>query len=266
MKNYASKITAVIVMTVFSLLFVFIFGELSDIITAVPVIKNIDYSYPSSEAPDPDGALTNPTPPKLIDVPYIYQDEHYPNGCESVSAVMALKYLGINITVDEFIDLYLDKAEAPTVGGIGEDPRQYYLGDPRSDYGWGCYSPVIATALHKILNSQEYTVSNSYGEPLSQLCRRYIDAGIPVIVWVTIDMQNAEGEEYIAKWTTINGREIAYNKKLHCVLLIGYDKDYYYFNDPKYIGKDTKYVAYSKDKAETAYSLLGMQSIAIYEK
>lgn len=175
MKNYASKITAVIVMTVFSLLFVFIFGELSDIITAVPVIKNIDYSYPSSEAPDPDGALTNPTPPKLIDVPYIYQDEHYPNGCESVSAVMALKYLGINITVDEFIDLYLDKAEAPTVGGIGEDPRQYYLGDPRSDYGWGCYSPVIATALHKILNSQEYTVSNSYGEPLSQLCRRYID-------------------------------------------------------------------------------------------
>lgn len=36
-----------------------------------------------------------------IEVPYIDQSVKYPTGCESVSAVMLLKYLGYEITVDE---------------------------------------------------------------------------------------------------------------------------------------------------------------------
>ena len=38
-----------------------------------------------------------------IEVPYIDQSVKYPTGCESVSAVMLLKYLGYEMTVDEFI-------------------------------------------------------------------------------------------------------------------------------------------------------------------
>ena len=39
-----------------------------------------------------------------IDVPYIDQSKLYPTGCESVSTVMLLRFLGIDITVDEFIE------------------------------------------------------------------------------------------------------------------------------------------------------------------
>ena len=39
---------------------------------------------------------------RKIQVPYIDQSIKYPTGCESVSAVMLLKYLGYEITVDEF--------------------------------------------------------------------------------------------------------------------------------------------------------------------
>lgn len=35
-----------------------------------------------------------------IDVPYIDQSKLYPTGCESVSTVMLLRFLGIDITVD----------------------------------------------------------------------------------------------------------------------------------------------------------------------
>ena len=41
-----------------------------------------------------------------IDVPYIDQSKLYPTGCESVSTVMLLRFLGIDITVDEFIEKF----------------------------------------------------------------------------------------------------------------------------------------------------------------
>ena len=45
---------------------------------------------------------------RKIQVPYIDQSIKYPTGCESVSAVMLLKYLGYEITVDEFIQNCLE--------------------------------------------------------------------------------------------------------------------------------------------------------------
>ena len=42
----------------------------------------------------------------VIDVPYLDQSVRYPTGCESVSAVMLLRYLGYEMSVDEFIEQY----------------------------------------------------------------------------------------------------------------------------------------------------------------
>ena len=46
---------------------------------------------------------------KVIQAPYIDQTKQYPTGCESVSAVMLLQYLGIPVLVDDFIEKYLKK-------------------------------------------------------------------------------------------------------------------------------------------------------------
>ena len=45
---------------------------------------------------------------KIIQVPYIDQSVKYPTGCESVSTVMLLQYLGYDISVDKFIADYLE--------------------------------------------------------------------------------------------------------------------------------------------------------------
>lgn len=204
---------------------------------------------------------------KIIDAPYIYQNLEYPNGCESVSAVMALRYFGIDMTVDDFIENYLDMGDAPVVGGIGPDPTLVYCGDPRRKDGWGCHSSVIVNALDKFIDYEKFTVSSYRGRTLDELCRRYIDRDVPVIIWATVGMVDSSAEQYWADWTTPQGKAVTYNKKLHCLLLVGYDENNYYFNDSMNLSSHgTRYIGYSKATAEKAYNILGRQSIVISPK
>ncbi|MBQ8836222.1 MAG: C39 family peptidase [Clostridia bacterium] len=203
---------------------------------------------------------------KILDVPYIYQVRDYPNGCESVSTVMALQFLGFDIDVDTFIDSYLDMGSSPVVGGKGPDPDEVYCGNPRLLSGWGCNSPVIVNALNKFIAKDKYTVSQFYGKSLAELCE-YINSDIPVIMWATVGMVNSSSSGYYAKWTTEGGKQISYNKRLHCLLLVGYDGEYYYFNDPMSKGTNgASHVGYKKSDVEKAYEILGMQSIVIEPK
>lgn len=65
---------------------------------------------------------------RKIQVPYIDQSIKYPTGCESVSAVMLLKYLGYEITVDEFIQNCLECREMEIRDGVlyGPDPNKFF--------------------------------------------------------------------------------------------------------------------------------------------
>lgn len=196
----------------------------------------------------------------LEDVPFISQLEDYPNGCEAVSSVMILRYYGFDIDVDRFIDEFLPMGERPVVNGTGPDPERVYCGDPRSKHGWGCYSPVIAEALEGFLGESGYTYVHSYNRTLDSLCLEYIDNGHPVMIWATVDMSESEG--LYACWSTSEGKRICYNRKLHCLVLTGYDDEFYYFNDPMR-GKN---VRYEREKTQRAYRELGMQSIAVIKR
>ena len=67
-----------------------------------------------------------------IQVPYIDQSVKYPTGCESVSAVMLLQYLGYEISVDEFISKYLECRDMEIREGVlyGPDPNECFCGSP----------------------------------------------------------------------------------------------------------------------------------------
>lgn len=185
---------------------------------------------------------------KTIDVPYINQIQAgLPTGCESVSTVMALNYSGINITTDEFIDIYLPQ----NPNSHNFNPNTHFGGSPRNDSGMGCYAPVIMNCLDKILENNTHYAKNVTGTPLSQLCSEYIDNGIPVIVWATMDMN--EGK--IVNYT----EELSWRAPEHCLLLVGYDDYCYIFHDPL----RNKYVHYLKADAETAYEFMLSQSIVI---
>lgn len=217
---------------------------------------------PSAPAESPPEEFRDQNPaegePVLLDVEFISQLDAYPNGCESVSAVMACRYAGIDISVGGFIDNYLPKKPFYYENNLlyGYHPNDFFMGSPYSDDGLGCYAPCIEKAIKKFLPF-EYTLKNTTGVSLSMLCRQYIDSGIPVVVWATRDMLPA-GEGY--SWYLDGTSEIfQWQSNEHCLVLTGYDDSYYYFNDPLK-GK----VKYEKNLAQTRYEELGKQSLVVY--
>ena len=186
---------------------------------------------------------------KLLQAPLIYQMDKYPTGCESVSAVMALQYAGFTISVDSFIDNYLDKS------GLPFDPNRTFGGNPRSIRGYGCYSPVIKRALDQVLSGKTYSAKLLKDVPLTELCSQYINQGIPVILWATRDMKVPSiGSSWVYK-----GKKIEWVIPEHCLLLVGYDENHYIFNDPQ----KQSLAYYKKADVEQGYKGLFSQAIVI---
>ena len=180
-----------------------------------------------------------------INVPYISQKGSYPTGCESASTVMLLRFLGYEISVDEFIEKYLDCREFEMRDGqlYGPDPKEYFCGSPYNEDDFGCYAPVICKALEKVFRVYAskfqgdsevldipYKAVDETGTPIHELLERYIDKGMPVIFWACIDMREPiVGPE----WKLLDtGADFTWISNEHCMLLVGYDDDGYYFNDP----------------------------------
>ena len=90
---------------------------------------------------------------KTLNVEYIDQSVRWPTGCESVSAVMALRFLGLPITVDEFIEKDLACKDLHRENGVlyGPDPNKYFIGDPHTndDGSYGCYAGAIMDAIKR---------------------------------------------------------------------------------------------------------------------
>lgn len=202
----------------------------------------------------------------IENVPYINQREHYPNGCESVSAVMALQYLGFAIDVDTFIDNYLPMGPLPyEVNGVhyGADPWTAFPGDPREETGLGCYAPVIEQAVNRYLSGnrcqKKENIKAVYlkNQSMELLCKTYIDKDIPVVLWATLNMRPTEvGSSWI---TTDSGKTFTWIRYLHCLLLVGYDDENYYFHDPM----ETANIAYPRTEVEIAYRAMNEQAVVI---
>lgn len=196
--------------------------------------------------------------PHIIDAPLIPQFPNYPTGCESVSAVMLLNYWGEDISVDTFIDDYLPKSSYfHSKDGIyyGPNPYEYFIGNPRTEQSYGCMSPVIQHAINSYYGENS-PLKNVSGLSLPELCNTYIANNQPVLVWVTIGMV----ETYTtAQWRLEDGTLYAWPANEHCMLLVGFDEKYYYFNDP-YTGKVKKYAHWI---CEDRYTALGSQALVI---
>ena len=143
----------------------------------------------------------------IQNVPFINQLKlGYPMGCEAVSATMAAKYAGYNVEVEEIVantptDIEGKRKETITKQvettdeetgervitieeeevWIGENPFEYFVGDPRKEKtqgAYGCFAGPIVTALQKCGIS---CTNISRGE--IDVLYDYIRQGKPVIVW-----------------------------------------------------------------------------------
>jgi uncharacterized protein YvpB len=207
---------------------------------------------------------------RVLEVSCLDQRREFPTGCESVTAVMALNYAGVDISAGDFVDLYLPKGSAPYESNgeapysvnaeyLCADPNEYFLGDPRSEGGWGCYAPVIKSAVLAVLkdHGSEREVLDLCGLDMAELVDGYIAKGIPVMVWATQGMEEPRYGDTLT--VEGSGRQFDWIRPEHCLLLVGESEGEYLFNDPL----EGKTVAYEKKAAERAYEAQGRQALAI---
>lgn len=208
-----------------------------------------------------------------VDVPY-YSQNDYPTGCELVSTSMLLAFHGFDIKAGEIIEQgYLkavdikEKKKDGKIVKYGGDPDKVFIGNPSHNTGYGCHSGAILIALQKYLTPKEHELDTEYeiedlsGMELEEICEKYINRKIPVLIWASINMNptfNKLGNSWIIENT---GKRYFWKSNEHCLVLVGYDEENYYFNDPL-IGKNTPY---PKRLVERRYGEMGMQAVVVEE-
>ncbi len=173
---------------------------------------------------------------KIISAPYIDQTERWVNGCESISAVMLLQAMGISIAPDTFIER--DLPHAP-IGSRTENSTGQIRGTftpatpPRPHRLW------LLCALHRG-GAEQRVGARGRRRPVRGGGRKRKDGGGAVPGYRRGNAGGLLGDAGLpARARTAgslaavaDGTDFAWKCNEHCLLLVGYDEDHYWFNDP----------------------------------
>lgn len=189
----------------------------------------------------------------ILNATSIKQLPELPTGCEATALTMLINYNNINVSKTE-VAKAMPKSSAPYLSNgkyVAAHPNDYFIGNPFSANSYGAYAPVIAKTLNNYLPGRAINLTNKSFDAILE----YIDAGQPVVMWVTIDMRNTyKGRT----WQTPYG-SFTWTAPQHAVLMTGYDNEYIYYNDPT-TGTNRKT---SKEVFINRWASLGKQAVTV---
>ena len=170
----------------------------------------------------------------ILKVPHIEQTDEWPCGDECLCAVMLLRYLGIRISMDEFIDFFLPQEQMRRKEGqlIGPDPDLRFAGSPYDKSSFGCYQGVLIKALNECFAQKglSYRAEDATGKSTEELLIEGVMKGVPVLYWASEGMKPTHpGYSWNCK---SSGNKVQWTEGAQCMLLIGSDVNELVFNDP----------------------------------
>ena len=184
-----------------------------------------------------------------------------PTGCEITAATMALNYYSFDVDKMVMARKYLPTTNRGLHYGAdgrlyGNDLNKYFIGDPATEGGYVCGTGAIVTALNSFLSQQgsglqAVDISGSSPQTLYEMVR----ADKPVIVWVTIGMNNRNSTQ---GWYTDNGQYVEWSTNDHGAVLIGYDDTTVTIADPI-----SGIVRYSRAQFERVFASRGNACVVI---
>lgn len=196
----------------------------------------------------------------IKNVPYLNQISlGYPTGCEAVSATMVLKYKGYKVSVQDIINntkTGSKKYKGKDGKWYGGNPFEEFVGKPSlglSKGSYGVFAKPIADAMSVYAGKK---VKNISGCSESQLLG-YVSKGNPIVVWCVKNAGNLKDgilwnyEDSSGTFQELVGE--------HCAVLIGYDEEYIYLNDPS-AGQNVKQ---SRSKFMSNWKRLYSQAIVV---
>lgn len=159
-----------------------------------------------------------------LSVPILMQNPELPHGCEITSLAAILNYYGMTSDKVELAEKYMPSGKVTKKGNqlFGPDPNEAYAGDPSSQTGgYYVYAPPIVEAANRVLfkHNSNYRAMDLTDAPRDEILS-YVESGVPVLIWVTIDLKKprTNGNWIINK--TNENHPIFRN--LHAVVLTGY--------------------------------------------
>ena len=221
-------------------------------------------TQPATQASTAPPTTESPESALIDNVPFYSQRKLLPTGCELVSAKMVLEYYtGEEIPIREITDRA--HCQYPqTIDGkpCAPHPSQAFIGDPWDPTSYGCFAGVVCEMMNELL-PDGYTAVETSGTPVAKLAETYIPHHQPVLLWVTIAMIDSypHGGWYLTdKDGNPTDEWYEWLASEHCAVLIGYDDEYYYFNDPYSWQGCTKY---RRDLVERRYEEIGGYSAVV---
>lgn len=213
-----------------------------------------DYQYIASE-------VTDTSKPKkdsiMLDVVLIKQNPELKYGCEVTSLAMVLNYAGIKINKMELYSA-IQKDPDPIVRSSSGDilkwgnPNDGFVGDMTGrTAGYAVYDRPLVQLINHYLPGRAVNLSN---QPFENILE-HVSAGVPVVVWTTGDYRNPNSFE---SW--YHGQQlIKVTLDLHAVVLVGYDQNNVYLNDPLSGGKQ---VRVGKEQFITSWKGLNCRAVS----
>lgn len=193
----------------------------------------------------------------LLDAPVILQNPELPSGCEITALTMMLQYNGIN---KNKMELLPEMKRDPTPIQWGKDGKIKYWGNPNIGYvgditgkekGFGIYHAGLYDLLHAYIPTAVDLTGGSFDE-----LEQYVSDGVPVLVWTTIRNTAPTDKQWVV-WDSPLG-PIKTTFQEHTVLLVGYDEQHVYVNDPLSGKKQYKV---EKEQFIASWEALGKQAL-----
>ena len=185
-----------------------------------------------------------------LEVENILQNPELPNGCEITAAAIVLNYLGFDIDkvtlAEDYLPIHIPYWEA--------DPTVEFMGSPADELSFYCLPGAVTTAVNAYLDDQgsTYQAQDITGANSAEL-DMYLAQGTPVLVWAT---RAFTAPLYNYTFTLSDGSWPYSNS--HCLVLTGYDEDYYYFADPM-----QEITRIDRDTFALRYEQLGSHAVVI---
>lgn len=166
----------------------------------------------------------------MLDVGLIRQNPELKYGCEVTSLAMMLKFAGVKTNKMELYE-QIKKDPDPIVKSKTGDilhwgnPAEGFVGDMTGkEPGYAAFDQPMIDLINKKLPGRAVNLTN---KPFEHVLA-HMSRGLPVVVWTTGDYRLPDRWE---GWHHKN-EHIKTPLDLHVVVLVGYDSNHVYLNDP----------------------------------
>jgi len=198
-----------------------------------------------------------PAQVRIEGVPLILQNPELPRGCEVTSLSMLMTFCGIEtdkMILAERIKKDTTPRQIRNGGTHWGNPNNGFVGDMynMSSPGFGVYH----TPIYELLKEYEpERAHNLTGGSFADL-QTALSNGMPVWVIINTSFKLLPDSSFVT-WQTPDG-EIQITYREHAALLIGYDEDYVYLNDPLFSSVKTEKEAFIQ-----CWEQMGSQAVTI---